>query len=190
MNPLLLKNITSKIQLTKEEIAILETFWKEKNIEKGEYLVRNGDVCKYDSFVISGAFKIFYIHPETGKEEILSFAIEDWWATDLDSFCHQKASIYNIQALEKSAVIQISHHQFDELVKTIPKMEHYFRVILQGHNASIHQRIILANAFSAEERYRDFIEKYPKMVQKIPQYLIASYLGITPEFLSKLRSKK
>lgn len=190
MNHLLLKNITSKIHLTNEEIAILETFWREKIIEKGEYLVHNGDVCKYDSFVISGAFKTFYIHPETGKEEILSFAIEDWWATDLDSFCNQTASIYNIQALEKSVVMQISHFQFNELVKTIPKMEHYFRIILQGHNASIHKRIILANAFSAEERYHDFIKKYPRMVQKIPQYLIASYLGITPEFLSKLRSKK
>ncbi len=190
MNELLLKNITSKINLTNDEIAFLETFWKEKNIEKGEYLFRNGDVCKYDSFVVSGAFKIFYIHPETGKEEILFFAIDNWWATDLDSFCNQTASIYNIQALEKSVVVQISRNQFDELVKVVPKMEHYFRLMLQEYNASINKRIILANAFSAEERYHHFLKEYPKIVQKIPQYLIASYLGITPEFLSKLRSKK
>lgn len=190
MNKRLLNNIQTKVKLTTEEIETLQTFWKQKRLAKNEYLVRNGEVCKYDSFVISGSFKAFYIHPETGKEEILFFAIEDWWATDLDSFANQTASNYSIQALEESVIQQISYQSFEKLLLAIPKLERYFRIILQGYVASIQKRIILANAHSAEERYNDFLIKYPKMVQKIPQYLIASYLGITPEFLSKLRSKK
>jgi CRP/FNR family transcriptional regulator, anaerobic regulatory protein len=190
MNERLLNDIQTKIKLTTEEVVTLQTFWKQKRLAKHEYLVRNGEVCKYDSFVISGSFKAFYIHPETGKEEILFFAIEDWWATDLDSFANQTPSIYNIQALEESVFYQISYQSFENLLLTIPKFERYFRLILQGYTASIQKRIILTNAHSAKERYDNFVKKYPKMVQKIPQYLIASYLGITPEFLSKLISKK
>ncbi|MFV8347209.1 Crp/Fnr family transcriptional regulator [Flavobacterium sp. ZB4P13] len=190
MNEHLLNNIQTKIKLTTEEVETLQTFWKQKRLAKNEYLVRNGEVCTYDSFIILGSFKAFYIHPETGKEEILFFAIEDWWATDLDSFANQTPSIYNIQALEESVVQQISYQSFEKLLLTIPKFERYFRLILQGYTASIHKRIILTNAHSAQERYDDFLKKYPKIVQKIPQYLIASYLGITPEFLSMLRSKK
>lgn len=190
MNGQLLKNIQSQIALTAEEVETLSTFWQRKEVAKDEYLVRNGEVCKYDSFVVSGSFKATYLHHKTGKEEILFFAIEDWWATDIDSFSQQAPSNYNIQALEDAVVEQISYPSFEKLMHAIPKMERYFRLILQSYTASIQKRIILTNAHSAEERYDHFLKKYPKMAQKIPQYLIASYLGITPEFLSKLRGKK
>lgn len=190
MNESLLNNIQTKINLSLEEVETLRSFWQQKRLAKNEYLVRNGEVCKYDSFVISGSFKASYIHSETGKEEILFFAIEDWWATDLDSFANQVPSNYNIQALEESVVEQISYQSFEKLLRTIPKMERYFRLILQGYTASIQRRIILTNAYSAVGRHENFLKKYSKIAQKIPQYLIASYLGITPEFLSKLRSKK
>ena len=190
MNECLLNSIQTKINLSIEEVETLQSFWKQKRLAKNEYLVRNGEICKYDSFVISGSFKASYIHSETGKEEILFFAIENWWATDLNSFANQVTSDYNIQALEESVVEQISYQSFEKLLRTIPKMERYFRLILQGYAASIQRRIILSNSHSAEERYENFLKKYPKIAQKIPQYLIASYLGITPEFLSKLRSKK
>ena len=190
MNERLLHDIQTKIRLTEEEIETFQTFWRQKRIAKNEYLVRNGEICKNDSFVISGSFKAFYIHPETGKDEVLFFAIEDWWATDLDSFANQTPSNYSIQALEESLVQQISFQSFEKLVSTLPKLERYFRLILQGYIASIQKRIILTNAHSAEERYDSFLRRYPKMTQRIPQYLIASYLGITPEFLSKLRRKK
>ena len=190
MDERLLHDIQTKIRLTEEEIETFQTFWRQKRIAKNEYLVRNGEICKNDSFVISGSFKAFYIHPETGKDEVLFFAIEDWWATDLDSFANQTPSNYSIQALEESLVQQISFQSFEKLVSTLPKLERYFRLILQGYIASIQKRIILTNAHSAEERYDSFLRRYPKMTQRIPQYLIASYLGITPEFLSKLRRKK
>lgn len=190
MNERLLKDIQTKIKLTEDEIETFQTYWRQKRVAKNEYLVRNGEVCKNDSFVVSGSFKAFYIHPDTGKEEVLFFAIEDWWATDLDSFTNQTSSNYSIQSLEKSVIQQISHQSFEQLLLAIPKLERYFRLILQGYIASIQKRIILTNAHSAEERYDKFLIQYPKMMQRIPQYLIASYLGITPEFLSKLRSKK
>lgn len=190
MNEQLLKNIQSQIALTAKEVETLSTFWQRKEIAKDEYLVRNGDVCKYDSFVVSGSFKATYLHHKTGKEEILFFAIEDWWATDIDSFYQQAPSNYNIQALEDAVVEQISYPSFEKLMHAIPTMERYFRLILQSYTASIQKRIILTNAHSAEERYDHFLKKYHKMERKIPQYLIASYLGITPEFLSKLRGKK
>lgn len=190
MNEQLLHNIQATIDLTAEEVDVLSSFWKQRAIAKNDYLLRNGEICKYDSFVISGSFKASYLHHKTGKEEILFFAIEDWWATDLNSFYQQEPSLYNIQALENAVVEQISYPSFEKLMRTIPKMERYFRIILQSYTASIQKRIILTNAHTAAERYDHFLKKYPKMVQTIPQYLIASYLGITPEFLSKIRSKK
>jgi CRP-like cAMP-binding protein len=190
MNKHLLNSIQSKIKLTDDEVEVFQTFWKEKRLAKHEYLLKDGEVCRNDCFVISGSFKAFYIHPETAKEEILYFAIEDWWATDINSFGNQVPSIYNIQALEESLVLQISYQSFEKLLTVIPKLERYFRLILQDYTASIQKRIIITNAHSAEELYKNFLDKYPKLVQKIPQYLIASYLGITPEFLSKLRSKR
>ncbi|UIR54664.1 Crp/Fnr family transcriptional regulator [Sphingobacterium sp. SRCM116780] len=190
MRESLIENIQSKIKLSTEEIEIFNTFWKERKLVKNEYIFRNGEICKFDSFVISGSFKAFYIHPDTGKEEIIFFAIENWWATDLDSFSNQSPSMYAIQAIENSIVLQINYPSFEELLRQIPKLERYFRLILQGYNSSIQRRIILTNSHSAEERYRDFVQRYPKIIQKVPQYLIASYLGITPEFLSKIRGKK
>lgn len=163
---------------------------KERKFAKNEFLFKNRQICRYDSFVVSGSLKAFYIHPNTGKEEILFFAIEDWWATDLDSFSNQIPSSYNIQTLEECVLLQISHEIFEEMLVRIPKLEKYFRLILQGYTASMTKRIILTNAHTAEERYTEFAKNYPKIIQKISQYLIASYLGITPEFLSRIRAKK
>jgi len=186
----LINNIQTKIKLTTQEIEILEEFWTEKKLAKNEFLFRNGETCNYDSFVIGGSLKAYFINPTTGKEEILFFAIEDWWATDLDSFANRTKSIYNIRALENSVLVQIHHQSLQKLLDKIPKLEKYFRLILQGYIAAIQNRIILSNAYTAEERYYDFVKKYPVIIQKVPQYLIASYLGITPEFLSRIRSKK
>lgn len=190
MKDRLIHNIQSKVKLTPGEIALFNDFWKERKFTKNEFIFKNGEICRHDSFVISGSLKAFYVHPDTGKEEILFFAIEDWWATDLDSFSNQQPSIYNIQTLEDCLLLQISYESFEALLDKIPKLERYFRLILQGYTASIKKRIILTNAHSAEERYAEFAKNYPKIVQKVPQYLIASYLGITPEFLSRIKARK
>lgn len=185
----LIKNISKYVTLTPEEVLIFESFWTEKTLEKGEYLLRNGDVCRYDNYIVSGLLKAFYINSENGNEEILYFSIDDWWATDLDSFSRQKASIYNIQALEKTTLLQINYHSFQKLLLEIPQLERYFRLILEGYLVALQKRIIYNNIYDAEHRYFDFLETYPSIASKVPQYLIASYLGISAEFISRLRKK-
>ncbi len=185
----LIKSISKHIKLSSEEGNLIETFWIEQTLEKGDYLLRNGDICRTDNFVISGTLKAFYINSQTGKEEILYFAIENWWATDIESFQKQKPSIYNIQAIEKTKLLQIRHDSFQEMLRQIPRLERFFRIILENYLSSLQRRIILNNVLDAEQRYSDFMENYPRIADKVPNYLIASYLGITAEFLSRIRKK-
>ena len=185
----LLKNISKYIDLTQDEISAFERFWTEKTLEKGDYLLRNGDTCRYDSYVVSGALKAFYINADNGNEEILFFAIDDWWASDLDSFSKQKPSIYNIQAIERTTVLQISHYSFQQLLAELPRLERYFRIILESYLGALQKRIIYNNVQDAKSRYYAFLENYPNIASKVPQYLIASYLGVTAEFISRVRKK-
>jgi CRP/FNR family transcriptional regulator len=190
MNKQLLKNISKHIKLSSEEWNLFETFWTEKTVAKGDFILRNGETCRTDNYIISGALKAFYINSKNGREEILYFAIDDWWASDIDSFQKQKPSIYNIQALEKTKILQISHYSFKEMLEQIPKLEKYFRIILESYLGSLQKRIIQNNVYDAEQRYFEFIERYPKILDKVPQYLVASYLGISSEFLSRIRQKQ
>ncbi|MHA7831651.1 MAG: Crp/Fnr family transcriptional regulator [Flagellimonas sp.] len=185
----LIKSISKHIGLNSKEEQLIKTFWTEKTLEKGDYLLRNGDTCRTDNFVVEGALKAFYINPETGKEEILYFAIENWWATDIESFQKQSPSIYNIQALEKTRLLQIHYNSFQEMLRQVPKLERFFRIILENYLGSLQKRIILNKTLDAEERYLDFLKNYPKIAMKVPNYLIASYLGVTAEFLSRMRKK-
>lgn len=185
----LIKNIFKHIKLSQEEVSIFENFWTEKTLEKGEFLLRNGDVCRYDNYVVLGALKAFYINSENGNEEILYFAIDNWWASDLDSFSKKKPSIYNIQAIEKTTVLQIDNHSFQKLLLEIPSLERYFRIILESYLGTLQKRIIYNNVYDAEYRYYDFLKTYPDIASKIPQYLIASYLGVSAEFISRIRKK-
>ncbi|UNY99835.1 Crp/Fnr family transcriptional regulator [Zhouia spongiae] len=189
MKKLLVNSISKHVKLSSEEQTLFESFWIEKTLEKGDYLLRNGEICRTDNFVVQGTLKAFYIDSETGKEEILYFAIDNWWATDIDSFQKQNPSIYNIQAIEKTVLLQIGHLSFQKMLKQIPKLERFFRIILESYLGSLQRRIILANVFDAEQRYFNFLNEYPKVADKVPQYLIASYLGISAEFLSRIRKK-
>ena len=189
MKEQLTNSISKYIKLSSEEENLLETFWTEKTLQKGDYLLRNGETCRTDNFVVNGTLKAFYINPETGKEEILYFAIENWWATDIESFQKQSPSIYNIQAIENTTLLQIRYDSFQEMLKQIPKLERFFRIILESYLGSLQRRIILNNILDAEQRYLDFLKNYPKISEKVPNYLIASYLGITAEFLSRMRKK-
>lgn len=189
MHTQLIKNISKYVELTAEEKNLFETFWTEKTFDKGDYLLRNGEVCRTDNFVVKGALKAFYINSESGKEEILYLAIDEWWATDIESFRKQQPSIYNIQAIEETAVLQIRFNSFQDMLTQIPKLERFFRIILENYLGSLQRRIVLNNVNSAEQRYFDFLERYPEIADRVPQYLIASYLGISAEFLSRIRKR-
>ncbi|MCJ7935250.1 MAG: Crp/Fnr family transcriptional regulator [Chryseobacterium sp.] len=185
----LLKNILQHIRLSPEEVVIFKSFWTEKTLKKGEFLLRNGEICRYDSYIISGVLKAFCINSENGNEEILFLAIDHWWATDISSFSKQKASIYNIQAVEKTNLLQISHQSFQKMLQEIPSLERYFRIILEGYLGTLEKRIVCNNMHKAEQKYYDFLETYPDIVSRVPQYLIASYLGVSAEFISRIRKK-
>lgn len=189
MKDQLIESISKYVDLSSEEEKLIDFFWTEKTLEKGEYLLRNGEICRTDNFVANGALKAFYINPQSGREEILYFAIENWWATDIESFQKQKASIYNIQAIEQTELLQINYNSFQKMLFEIPKLERFFRIILENYLGSLQKRLITNNTLDAEQRYVTFVENYAKIADKAPQYLIASYLGITAEFLSRIRKK-
>ena len=185
----LIKAILQHVQLSPEEIAVCKSFWTEKTLDKGDFLLRNGETCRYDSYVISGVLKAFCINEENGNEDILFLAIDHGWATDITSFSKQKPSIYNIQAVEKTKLLQISHQSFQKMLKEIPSLERYFRIILEGYLGTLEKRIVFNHMRTAEQKYYDFLQTYPDISSMVPQYLIASYLGISAEFISRIRKK-
>jgi CRP/FNR family transcriptional regulator len=187
---LLFDNIRRYISLSEEEQNVISSFWIIKHLNRGEHLLEEGSVCRYDAFILDGSLKGYIVDPFTGKDEIVFLAIADWWASDLESFHNQNASSMNITAISPTTVALISRSSFDELLDRLPKLEKYFRIILQNHAAALQRRIYFRNALDAKSRYREFLEKYPSLNAQIPQYLIASYLGISAEMLSKIRAQK
>lgn len=187
---LLFDNIKRYISLSEEDKSIISSYWTTKQLNRGEHLLSAGSVCRYDAFVLEGSLKGYITDPVTGREEIVFLAVADWWASDLDSFHNQHASSLNITAINPTTVALISLKAFTELLEKLPKLEKYFRIILQSHATALLRRIYYRNAQDAKSRYRTFLQQYPILQEQIPQYLIASYLGISAEMLSKIRAQK
>ena len=180
--------IKQHIELTSEEESILFSRVKLRKYLKGQFVVQNGNICTHESFVLTGCLKTFYIDNE-GQEHILMFAIENWWTADLGSFITQTPAALNVQCLENSELVQIHYNDLQQLYFTIPKLERFFRIIIQKAFVAAQQRLVRNFSLPARERYIQFREQYPEIEQRVPQYMIASYLGITKEFLSKIRSQ-
>ncbi len=180
--------INQFVQLTSEEQSILSSKVKIRNYLKGQFVVQNGDISKFENFVLSGCLKTFYIDND-GQEHIVMFAVENWWTADMSSFITQTPADYNIQCLENAVLAQIYYEDIELLYQQIPKLERFFRIIIQKAYIASQKRLINNFSLSAKERYLKFRENYPQIEQRVPQYMIASYLGITKEFLSKIRSQ-
>lgn len=187
---LLIDNIQRHLPLSEEEKQFIQSICIIKHLPRGSHLLEEGTVCRYDAFVLAGSLKGYMVNGANGKEEILFLAIPDWWACDLESFHNQTASNMFITAITPATVALISRPSFDELLEKLPKLEKYFRIILQNHAVSLQRRIYFRNAHDAKSRYREFLQKYPSLNAQLPQYLIASYLGISAEMLSKIRAQK
>lgn len=185
-NKPLLDYIKKYIALTVEEEAILLSKIVHRNYLKDQYIVQQGDVCTSICFIISGCTKTFYMDKE-GQEHIVMFSVEDWWTSDIGSFISQTPSDYNVQCIENTELIQFTYDALEELYAEIPKLERLFRKIVERAFAASQKRIIRSFSLSAKERYIIFKENHPKIEQRVPQYMIASYLGITKEFLSKIK---
>ena len=184
----LLDYIKTYVVLSEQEASILESKFRVRKYLKGQFVVQNRDVCQYENFVLSGCLKSFYID-DNGQEHVVSFAIENWWVGDLGSFITQTPAELNVQCLENSVLAQIHYNELQKLYAEVPKLERFFRLIIQKAFVAAQKRIVNNFSLSATNRYLQFREQYPNIEQRVPQYLIASYLGITKEFLSKIRSQ-
>ncbi|MGZ3901535.1 MAG: Crp/Fnr family transcriptional regulator, partial [Bacteroidia bacterium] len=159
-----------------------------KKYKRKQFLLEAGEPSKYTYFVKNGCVRTYYTDKD-GEEHVISFSIEDWWAGDIASFTTGEPSVFSIDTLEDSEVLMADKAGMDKLYREIPQLEKYFRIIFQNALAAQFQRITNTNSFTAEERYIAFQKKYPQFVMRIPQKYLASYLGITPEFLSKLKKQ-
>jgi len=188
MNELLKQNIINHISLTDKEKEEFCNLFQNKIIKKKSFLLREGEVCKFEGFVTKGIFRVYHID-KSGAEQILYFAIENWWITDIDSFNNERPSQLFIEALEDSEVLSISKKDKEFAYANLPKIEKLFRVMTQKTHVALQRRMIGNLSKTADQRYFDFIEKYPQLYQRLSNLQIAAYLGISHEFLSKIRNK-
>ena len=184
----LLRYIRNYIELTSEEEDILVSKVSIRRYLKDQYVVQEGDISKNVSFILNGCTKTFYRCPK-GQEHIVMFSVEDWWITDLGSFISQDPADFNIQCLENTEVVQFTYKNLEELYTKIPKLERFFRKIAERAFVASQKRVIRNFSLTAKERYVIFKETYPEIEERVPQYLVASYLGVTKEFLSKIKSQ-
>lgn len=185
---LLRTNFQRRIQLTDEEFDRCAALFVPKRIRKKQFILQEGDVCKHITFVTSGCLRAYTVD-HRGEEHVIQFAIEDWWISDLQSFLTGKPAHYNIDALEDSDILLLEKQAREKMMATVPKVERYFRLVQEANYVATHRRIEETLSASAEERYLDFIRTYPSLFHRIPQNQIASYLGITPQSLSRIRKE-
>lgn len=186
---LILENIEKHILLNEEEKQYFCSLLIRKEVGRKQLLLQQDSFCRNINFVETGTLRAFYNNSD-GKESTIMFAIEDWWITDMYSFVNQRKAMLTIQALEDSLVMQLDYFNFELLCKKVPKFERFFRIIMQNAYIREQLRTLDAISMSSEKRYQKFIAKYPQLMHKITQKQIASYLGITPEFLSTIKRKK
>lgn len=181
--------INKSVSLTDQEAEIFSNSFKEVKIKKRQFIVQPNFIVKNRNYVLNGAFRA-YVVDDNGQDSTISFAIEDWWITDYNSYILQKPATMFVVALEDSKILEISYEKEQILKQSNHKFETFFRIRAERTAAFMQQRIISNLTQTAEERYENFIEKYPQIVQRVPQYALASYLGMTTEFLSRIRNKR
>ncbi len=176
------------LPLNEEEKSILENVFKERTIKRRQFILQEGDTCKHNTFVVEGCFRM-YLVDEKGKEHNLQFAVENWWIGDIGSFHSEVPSRLCIEALENSIILQIKKEDQLKLFVDYPKFNRIFRVLAENAIVSLQNRILQNISSTAEERYLSFLENQPQLFNRISNVQIASYLGVTPEFLSTIRKK-
>lgn len=184
----LLTYLNNFIPLKKEEKEMVEERFHPRLYRKRQFVLQEGDVCTYFNFVVRGCLRMYKID-DKGHTHILQFASENYWINDLGSFHEMKPSSLNIDALEDTVVLQITRDELVYLYLHAPKFDRIFRVLVENSFIRLQQRLLQNISSTAEERYQSFLEQYPHLLSRLSQVQIASFLGITPEFLSRLRGK-
>lgn len=180
------RSISDFVSLTQEEWDICKSHFLPRKLKKRQYILQEGEVCKYTIFVEKGLLRSYTVD-EKGNDHILQFAFEGWWMADLYSFLTQEPSLYHIDALEDAQLLLITRSDWDNLLEVVPALERYFRILIQNNLIATQRRLIGAFSETAEEKYVKLIETFPECISRVPQHMIASYLGITRETLSRIR---
>ena len=188
MYELFFQKFNDIVPITQEEQEVIKTYLSPKKLRKKQYLLQEEDVCKYIAFVEKGAMRAYTLD-DKGTEHIVQFALEGWLISDLYSFLTEEPATYNIDALENAELLLISKTAHEELLQKMPKYETYTRVQLTGAYIAMQRRLTSIISLPLEERYNYFTSLYPDIVQRVPQHMIASYMGLTPETLSRVRKR-
>ncbi len=184
----ILNNVAKHISLSKGEIEFFTSLLAARQVAKGELIVEEAQRCTYINYVNTGAFRA-YAFDRHGSENTIMFAIEDWWITDIHGFVKGKPAMMNVEAIEESSIRQLHIDGLERLYDKVPKFERFFRILMQ--NSYIREQLRIKDNLTtqAEERYRLFINKYPQFINRVPLKQVASYLGVTPQFLSVIRNR-
>ncbi|PUB30841.1 CRP-like cAMP-binding protein [Elizabethkingia sp. YR214] len=185
----IIKHFDKYLPLNEKEINALNNRLIEKKVKRRQFILQEGDTCKYFTYILEGCFKMYGVD-NSGTEHNLTFAAEDDWISDIDSLHKEKPSKLFIEAMEPSTILQISKGDLWYLYTNFPKFDRNFRVIIENKYIELQNRLLLTFSATAYERYEDFLKQYPHLANRIPNTQIASYLGITPEFLSKIRNER
>lgn len=180
--------VKDKVLLSEAEQKLVKTFFSPKKIRKKQYLLQEGNICRHLAFVEKGLLRSYSVD-EKGIEHMIHFAWEGWWMADMLSFLSNEPSTYHIDAIEDAELLLISQQDFEEMFLKVPVMERYFRILFQNNIISKERRLISSITNSAEEKYIHLTATNPELIKRIPQQLVASYLGITPETLSRIKNK-
>jgi CRP-like cAMP-binding protein len=185
---LVLQNVSRHIRLDKEEISYFTSLLSHKEMRRKEFVLQAGAIAKHINFIHTGALKAYYLDVKS-DENIIMLAVDDWWVTDMYSFTSGKPAMQYISAIEDSVIFQLQKNDFDQLLVKIPAFERFFRILMQNAYIREQLRVIQNLSMPAEERYLNFLNKYPQLVQRVTQKQIASYIGVSPEFLSAMRKR-
>jgi CRP-like cAMP-binding protein len=181
-------HILKRIDLPAKDLERAHAYFIPKKMRKGQFLVHEGAVCGVLAYVVSGCLRQYLIDAE-GIEHVVQFSLEDGWISDLQSFLSGKPASYNIDALEDCTLLMVDRSFYNALCDTIPEFNRFFRLLLEANHIANQQRITAALSRSAEEQYLSLIQSHPSLAQRVPQNQLASYLGITPQSLSRIRKE-
>jgi CRP-like cAMP-binding protein len=184
----LFKSIAQVVTLTEEELDYCRSRFVPKKLRKRQYLLQEGDICRYTVFVEQGLLRSYTVD-DKGSEHILQFAFEGWWMADLYSFFTNEPSPYHMDAIEDSELLMIDRESWDDLLQRVPVLERYFRILIQNNLIATQRRLMGSMSETAEEKYIKLTETFPECIQRVPQHMIASYLGMTRETLSRTRGQ-
>lgn len=184
----LIEYFNNILPLNDEEKAFVEEVFNDRRVKRRQFILQEGEVCMHNTFVLEGCFKMYFVD-NSGKEHNLQFAIENWWIGDIGSFHSEEPSKLNIEAIENSVILQIKKEDQLRLFVDYPKFNQIFRVLAENAMVGLQKRTIQNISSTAEERYLDFLKRHPQFFNRISNVQIASYLGVTPEFLSAIRKK-